>query len=342
MVDKHHEQLHHFYSLWNDLHNIQCGIWRKTRKDRSRRLFFGLNSQRCTAGREQTKLFAFRNRSSDSRYSWLGNIHLACNCVKSILANLDECHANNYSAVTYTSSDKTRYNPLGVLASNFTLELSDVAIARHSDLLAPTAAERNGCRSLLENILEPIASGQTARWCDMLVSKFGTLSEILSASASEIGQIIDDPRLPPFFSAVRQARLDQLRSEIAENPFVGDMDALIHYLTGVMVNRYRENTRILFLNSQNRLLADEDFGQGSVSSCVLQPRRIFKRALDLGATALIIAHNHPSGDPTPSLKDIQATQYLVKVAQPLDIIIHDHLIVAKGGWSSMRHSGIIG
>jgi DNA repair protein RadC len=175
----------------------------------------------------------------------------------------------------------------------------------------------------------------------MLVNRFGTLSEILSASTSDLRQIIDDPRLPPFFSAVRQARLDNLRSEITANPFVGNMDSLIHYLTGVLVNRHSENTRILFLNSQNRLLADEDFGHGSINSCILQPRIIFKRALELGATALIIAHNHPSGDPTPSLKDIEATRYLIMVARPLDIYIHDHLIFAKGGWSSMRHLGII-
>ena len=102
-----------------------------------------------------------------------------------------------------------------------------------------------------------------------------------------------------------------------------------------------ERLRVLFLNSKNRLLRDEMMSEGSVNEAPIYPREIMRRALEVGATALILAHNHPSGDSHPSEGDIRATRRVAEAAQALDIRVHDHVILARSGWSSLRTLGLI-
>jgi DNA repair protein RadC len=108
------------------------------------------------------------------------------------------------------------------------------------------------------------------------------------------------------------------------------------YLTAVLSREPIEQFRVLFLDTRNRLIADEAQARGTVNHTPVYPREVVKRALDLHATAIILVHNHPSGDPTPSQDDIDMTQEVREAAQALGIVLHDHIIVGKGSWLSFR------
>jgi len=135
--------------------------------------------------------------------------------------------------------------------------------------------------------------------------------------------------------------LHVLRAEILKGPVLGNLRALVDYLFADLAHLPTERLRVLFLNAKNRLLADETMSEGSVSEIAIHPRAIMKRALELGSTALILVHNHPSGDPSPSQGDIDSTRRIAEAAKALDICIHDHLIVARSGWSSFRNLGLL-
>lgn len=135
--------------------------------------------------------------------------------------------------------------------------------------------------------------------------------------------------------------LHVLRDEALPGMEIGGTEALARYLRADMGWRPCEQLRILFLGTGNRLLADEVMFEGSIDSAPLLPRPIVHRALDLGARGIILIHNHPSGDPEPSRADAEATHHLVAACRPLEIAVHDHLIVARGGWTSLRLKGLL-
>jgi DNA repair protein RadC len=135
---------------------------------------------------------------------------------------------------------------------------------------------------------------------------------------------------------IREVLLSVLRAKAAKTPILGTAQALIDYLFADMAHLPTERLRVLFLNAKNRLLRDEIVAEGSVNEISVQPREIVRRALEVGATALILAHNHPSGDPEPSRGDIETTRRIVHAAASLDICVHDHVIVAGSGWSSFK------
>jgi len=140
---------------------------------------------------------------------------------------------------------------------------------------------------------------------------------------------------------VRDVMLHVLRAEALSGPILTTSQALVDYLFADMAHLPAERLRVLFLNSKNRLLRDEMVSEGSINEAPIYPREILRRALEVGATALILAHNHPSGDPAPSESDIKTTRRVAEAAQPLDIRIHDHVIIARSGWSSFRTLGLI-
>jgi DNA repair protein RadC len=151
----------------------------------------------------------------------------------------------------------------------------------------------------------------------------------------EDGQVVD------FLIAMRVAMLHSLRTQLGQSPILSTSEALTNYLFASMAYNTIEYLRVLFLNSTNRLLRDEVMARGTVNQAPLYPREILKRALEVGATAIIVVHNHPSGDPTPCQADVKATAHLVAAARTLDIAVHDHLIVARTGWRSLRAEGLI-
>jgi DNA repair protein RadC len=124
-------------------------------------------------------------------------------------------------------------------------------------------------------------------------------------------------------------------------PVLSNWDALMDYLNAVMARDKIEQFRILFLDNKNRLIADEAQTRGTVNHTPVYPREVVKRALELQAAALILSHNHPSGDPTPSRDDIVMTGMIVEAAKALSIAVHDHVIVGNGTWLSFRKEGLI-
>jgi DNA repair protein RadC len=132
-----------------------------------------------------------------------------------------------------------------------------------------------------------------------------------------------------------------MRAELKERPVVGSWDKLIDYCTAQLAYSTVEEFHVLFLDRKNALMRDEREQRGTVDHTPVYTREVIKRALDLGASALILVHNHPSGDPTPSPADIAVTKDIVKAATSLGIKVHDHLIIGRGRHTSLRDLGLI-
>ena len=135
--------------------------------------------------------------------------------------------------------------------------------------------------------------------------------------------------------------LAYMRDEIMEQPILSSWDKLLHYCKASMGHSTTEQFRILFLNNKNVLIADEVQQKGTVDHTPVYPREVVKRALELGATALIMVHNHPSGDPTPSQGDIAMTKQVVEAAAKLQISVHDHLIIGRNDHASFKAMGLL-
>jgi DNA repair protein RadC len=144
-----------------------------------------------------------------------------------------------------------------------------------------------------------------------------------------------------LLKCVHVAALRLSRSSIKSLPLVNNWQRLSDYLRVAMARERSESVRILFLDAQNRLILDEVAGSGDVGRVAVYPRQIVRRALEVNATALILAHNHPSGDPTPSIDDIEMTQEIRRAAHMLGITLHDHVVVGASHCTSMRQLGVL-
>jgi DNA repair protein RadC len=198
------------------------------------------------------------------------------------------------------------------------------------------------CRAILESLIEPLGLDHGGAIVDELLDEFGTLPAILAADPAQLHACLpEDGDVADLLAAMRVAMLHSLRTRLSESPILSTSEALTNYLFASLAYNTIEHLRVLFLNSSNRLLRDELMSRGTVNQAPLYPREILKRALELGATALILVHNHPSGDPTPCQADVKATAHLIAAARTLDIAVHDHLIVARTGWRSLRAEGLV-
>ena len=144
-----------------------------------------------------------------------------------------------------------------------------------------------------------------------------------------------------FLSAVHGTLVHSLKEQAAAGPVLPTSAALIDYLRLRMAWSSEEEFRVLYLNARNLLLRDEAVAIGTPNEVSVHPRTIVKRALELGATALILVHNHPSGSVDPSEGDVRTTARIVRAARTLDIVVHDHIIIARSGWRSFRQSGLL-
>lgn len=151
----------------------------------------------------------------------------------------------------------------------------------------------------------------------------------------------EQPALVELLAAVRPLVRHLLMNEMLEGPVLADSKAALDYLFITLAHETTEQVHALFLDAKNRVIAQERIARGSVTKVDLFPREIVHRALDLGATGLILAHNHPSGDPTPSRSDFNATRAVADAARLFDIILHDHIIVGRAGWRSLRDDGYL-
>ena len=148
----------------------------------------------------------------------------------------------------------------------------------------------------------------------------------------------------PTIAALKIAEATALRlleTKVEGRPILSSWDALGDYLHAAMAHSRVEEVRILFLNAKNMLIANEALWQGSVDEASVHVREVIARAIALGATALIIVHNHPSGDPAPSQQDIRLTRDLVEAGRHMKVTVHDHIVVGANGRASMRAQGLI-
>ncbi len=175
-----------------------------------------------------------------------------------------------------------------------------------------------------------------------LLKAFGSLSAILSASSDDLVSVSGvGESVAAYLSAVREighrASLEQIKSR----PILSNWTSLLTYVRTRLQHEKREQFRVIFLDRKNQIITDEVMSEGTVDHAPIYPREIAKRALELSASALILVHNHPSGDPNPSRADIDMTREIIDALSPLDITIHDHLIAAKSGVASFKTKGLI-
>ena len=170
-----------------------------------------------------------------------------------------------------------------------------------------------------------------------LLAKFGSFAEVVSAAPARLAEVggLGDAAITEL-KIVQAAAQRLARGEVKRRPALSSWSSVLDYCRAAMAFADKEQFRVLFLDKRNQLIADEVQQTGTVDHTPVYPREVVKRALELSATAVILVHNHPSGDPTPSQADIQMTQSIVDVAKPLGIAVHDHIIVGKEGHASFK------
>jgi len=170
-----------------------------------------------------------------------------------------------------------------------------------------------------------------------LIAKFGSFAEVISAPPQRLREVTRLGEAAITEIKIVQAAAGRLaRGQVKKRPALSSWTAVLDYCRTTMAFADKEQFRVLFLDKRNQVIADEVQQTGTVDHTPVYPREVVKRALELSATALILVHNHPSGDPTPSHADIQMTQSIVDIAKPLGISVHDHIIVGKEGHTSFK------
>ena len=189
------------------------------------------------------------------------------------------------------------------------------------ELVLFRAIPRRDVKGLAKALLRRFGS-----FAEVLAAAPGRLAEVEGLGAAAIGEL----------KIVEAAAQRLLQIKARELPVLGTFGELIGYCRAAMARAEREEFRILFLNKRNMLLADEVQGRGTIDHTPVYPREVVRRALELGASAVILAHNHPSGDCTPSQADIRMTQEIVAIAGSMGIAVHDHIIVGRDGHASFK------
>jgi DNA repair protein RadC len=191
---------------------------------------------------------------------------------------------------------------------------------------------------LLEMVLFPaLPRRDTKPLAKSLLKTFGSFAEVIHAPAARLREIdgIGDASINQL-KLIAAAASRIAKGELKQRTALSSWNDVIDYCRTSMAFADKEQFRLLFLDKRNRLIADEVQQTGTVDHTPVYPREVIKRALELSATALILVHNHPSGDPTPSQADIQMTQAIINIATPLGISVHDHIIVGKNGHASLK------
>jgi DNA repair protein RadC len=184
--------------------------------------------------------------------------------------------------------------------------------------------------------------GDTKPIAKALLARFGTLNAVLNAEPGALKQVSGMGETGvAALKAVALAARRMARAEVQTKPVLGSWQALLDYLTIDMAHLTVERVRVLYLDARNRLIVDHHVGDGSIDEAAIHPREVVRKALDVGATALILVHNHPSGNPEPSRADIEITRRIAEAGRLLGIVVHDHVIVGREGHVSLKAKGLI-
>ena len=195
---------------------------------------------------------------------------------------------------------------------------------------------------LLEMVLFAVPRVDTKPLAKALIAKFGSFAGAIAAPRAELLAVegMGDGAIAAL-KVVHAASLRLLKAELRDKPVLSSWDRLLAYLHAALAREPVEQVRVIYLDNRNRLIADEQQSRGTVNHTPLYPREVVKRALELQAAALILVHNHPSGDPTPSRADIEMTREVAAAAKALGLALHDHVIVGNGRWLSFRQEGLL-
>ena len=181
----------------------------------------------------------------------------------------------------------------------------------------------------------------TKKRAKRLIAEFGGIGPLLSADAETLSRAGLSENMVAALKIAEATALRLLETRVEGRPLLSNWEALGDYLQAAMAHTAVEEVRVLFLNAKNLLIANEAMWQGSVDEASVHVREVISRAIALGATAIVIVHNHPSGDSTPSTQDIRLTRNLVDAGKHMKITVHDHVIVGSQGSTSLKALGLI-
>jgi DNA repair protein RadC len=191
-------------------------------------------------------------------------------------------------------------------------------------------------------LFRAIPRGDVKPLAKQLIARFGSLGGVLGASVEELKTVAGVGAAAALdLKLVHEAALRSGREAVAKRPVISSWSALLAYVKTALAHEAREQFRVLFLDKKNQLIADEVMNRGTVDHAPVYPREVVRRALELSASAVILVHNHPSGDPTPSAADVDMTRQVAEAARPLRIAVHDHLVVARDGTASFKALGLL-
>lgn len=196
---------------------------------------------------------------------------------------------------------------------------------------------------VLELILfRSVPRGDVKPLAKQLIARFGSLGAVLAAEACALKTVPGVGEAVALdLNLLKKAALRAAREEVARRTVISSWSALLAYVKTALAHEPREQFRLLFLDKKNQLIADEVMNRGTVDHAPVYPREVARRALELSACALILVHNHPSGDPTPSPADVDMTRQVIDACRPLRIAVHDHLVVGRHGVASFKALGLM-
>jgi len=217
----------------------------------------------------------------------------------------------------------------------------------HRARLRKRLAEQGGDGLLDHELIEyllalAIPRRDTKPLAKALLAEFGGIGGLLSADGEALARVpgMGETSIAAIKIA-HAAALRLLRAEVMERPVLGNWQALLDYLRADMAHHAIERVRVLHLNTRNMLIRDELMSEGSIDEAAFYVREVIRRAIDLGSAAVILVHNHPSGDPTPSRADIEVTRNMAEAGKRMGIAVHDHIIMGTSGHSSLRALGLM-
>jgi DNA repair protein RadC len=196
---------------------------------------------------------------------------------------------------------------------------------------------------LLEIVLfRAIQRADTKPISKSLILRFGSFAEVISAPPERLMEVDGvGEAVVTELKVIQAAALRLAKGQVRQMPVLASWNAILDYCRSAMAFAEREQFRLLFLDKKNQLIADEVQQEGTVDHTPVYVREVMKRALELSASAIMLVHNHPSGDPTPSMADVDMTKKIISAADKLGIIIHDHIIIGRNGHVSFRAKGLL-
>jgi DNA repair protein RadC len=191
-------------------------------------------------------------------------------------------------------------------------------------------------------LFRAIPRGDVKPLAKQLLARFGSLAGVLGATVEELKTVRGvGEALALDLKLLHETALRTAREQVGRRPVISSWSALLAYVKTALAHEAREQFRVLFLDKKNQLIADETMNRGTVDHAPVYPREVMRRALELSASAVILVHNHPGGDPAPSAADIDMTRQVVEAGRALRIAVHDHLVVGRHGTASIKALGLL-